>query len=135
MQVSKNDKNFSHIKTMSMKIKFYSITACLLFTGMTTLFAQPTAELRSFGGVFNPGQGPSVTTVGPVSLYRGVPGNNSFGDLTGADITTVSMYFQNQQYTGLSYAAAPTGLLFGAEPTQATPGTVQTKPPLELYKQ
>lgn len=116
-----------------MKIKFYSITACLLFSGMTALYAQPTAELRSFGGVFNPGQGPSVANAGPVSLYRGVPGNNNFTDLTGADITTVSMFFQNQQYTGLTYSNAPTGLMFGAEPTQATPGTVQAVNPRNIY--
>lgn len=117
---------------MSTKIKLYLITGFLFITGAVT-HAQ-TAELPTFSGSFAPGQGPVTSSQGPISLMKDInPLLNSFTPLSGTNVATVTMSFNNQQYTGLPYSNISTGLVFGAQPTTATGGLIQQVDPGNVY--
>lgn len=109
-----------------MKSKFYSMLVALtVFVQLSS--AQQSVQLRTTGGTYAPGQGPSVANAGPIDLYYRNANNNQFSNLSGSNITNTSVTFSlaNQQYTGFSYSNISTGLVFGAQPTLATSSGTQ----------
>jgi hypothetical protein len=119
---------------MSTKIKFYTIASLLLLLGGSGYSQVATAELPTFSGTFAPGSGPSTAAQGPISLMRDNSNNNSFTNLTGANVANVKFTLANQQYNGgMPYSNIQTGLVFGALPTVATGGVTQQVDPSNIY--
>lgn len=117
-----------------MKSKFYLIVA--VATAFTQLLnAQQSVQLRTTGGSFAPGQGPSVASVGPIAMYYRNANNNSFSNLSGTNdpATSASFSLTNQRFTGFNYGNISTGLVFGAQPTLATSSGSQSVAPYNIY--
>ena len=113
-----------------MKLKFYSTLALFALIGQST-YAQVSVQLRTSSGFTPPGQGPSAAAIPAIPLFgRSATSNNFSGDNTQ---TTVGFYFENQQYTGFNYSNISTGLVFGAQPTQASSSGVQAAGVYNMY--
>lgn len=117
-----------------MKTKFYSILVALALL-VQTIDAQQSVQLRTTGGTYAPGQGPSVSNAGPISMYYRNANNNSFSNLSGSNdpATSVTFSLANQQFTGFNYSNISTGLVFGAQPTLATFSGTQSVAPYNIY--
>jgi hypothetical protein len=77
--------------------------------------------------------GPSLANVGPIAMMKDNSNNNNHTNLGSNEATNITFSLANQQYTGLGYSNISTGLVFGAQPTTASGGTVQKVDPLDIY--
>lgn len=101
-----------------MKSTLKIFLAILLASGKMS-YSQQSVQIRTTGGTFSPGQGPSTASAGPITMYHRNANNNWSNLASSNPNTNVTFSLANQQYTGFNYTNISTGLVFGAQPTNA----------------